>query len=148
MYNPYNQFGYPMGPQMSQPMAPQMPTNLGTQPQAQTGQQTQTIQTIQQKPLQAVCYFVKSLDDLSNVDILPGVYYLGINENGKELYVRKINSDGNVGVDTYSLTVEKKEKSELQQISDRLYNIEKQLSGLKGNKNDPRTSSSNAPNHN
>lgn len=148
MYNAYNQFGYPMGPQMPQSMpqqmTQQMQNTMGTQP----GQQTQTIQTIQQKPLQAVCYFAKSIEDLSNIDTLPGVYYLGINENGKELYVRKINSDGNVGVDTYSLTVEKKEKSELQQISDRLYNIEKQLSGLKGTKNDSRSNNSSSSNHN
>lgn len=147
MYNPYNQFGYPMGQQMN----PQMSVPMGMpnqQAQNQTNQQTQTIQTIQQKPLQAVCYFVKSIDDLSKIDTLPGVYYLGINENGKELYVRKINGDGNVGVDTYALTAEKKEKTELQQISERLSNIEKQLTGLKGIKNDPRTNNTSSSNRN
>lgn len=139
--NTYNQFGgYPMGmtPQMPQ-MAPQMPMANNQQ----ATQQTQTIQTLQQKPLQAVCYFVKSIQDLNSVDILPGVYYLGINSDGKELYVRKINDDGNIGLETYTLAVEKKEKSELQQIADRLSNIERQLSGMKGNKHDSRTNATN-----
>ena len=139
--HPYNQFGgYPMGmtPQMPQ-MAPQMPNMAPNQ----TAQQTQTIQTLQQKPLQAVCYFVKSIQDLNSVDILPGVYYLGINSDGKELYVRKINDDGNIGLETYTLAVEKKEKSELQLIADRLSNIERQLNGMKGNKHDSRTNATN-----
>jgi hypothetical protein len=124
MYNtPYNQFGY-YGQQMQQPM-PQM------YPQRQ--QQTQTIQTLEQKPLQATCYFVKSLDEFK-VDVLPGVYYLGINESANELYVRKINDLGNPELKTYRLSAERKEKTELQTIADRLSNIEKQISGLKGQK--------------
>ena len=147
MFTPtYNQFGYPMA---GQPNLGNNPMGMYGQPQVTqpNQQQAQTIQTIEQKPLQAVCYFVNSLEDFK-VDVLPGVYYLGINKNNKEMYIRKINDDGNVGLETYKLSVETKEKSELQQINDRLSNIEKYLNGLKGSKNDSRTSNTNAPNHN
>ena len=142
MYIPtYNQFGaYPQGVQ--NPNALGM---YGTLPQTQ--QQAQTIQKIEQKPLQAMCFFVKSLDDFK-VDILPGVYYLGINESAKEMYIRKMKEDGTLGLETYKLSVEKKERTELQQIVDRLSNIERQLTGLKGIKNDPRTDSSGSSNRN
>lgn len=130
MYNtPYNQFGY-YGPQMPQQLPQQLPPQVYPQRQAQ---QTQTIQTLEQKPPQATCYFVKSLDEFK-VDVLPGVYYLGINESADELYLRKINELGNPELKTYRLSSERKEKTELQTIADRLSNIEKQLNGLKGQK--------------
>lgn len=132
MYNtPYNQFGYPYQ-QMQQPVP-----NMYGQPQMplqRQAQQTQTIQTLDQKPPQATCYFVKSLDEFK-VDVLPGVYYLGINDSADELYVRKINSMGNPELKTYRLASEKKEKTELQTIAEKLSSIERQLNGLKGQKN-------------
>lgn len=128
MYNtPYNQFGYPYGQQMNPNMYGQMQQPQVRQPQ------TQTIQTLDQKPLQATCYFVKSIDDFK-VDVLPGVYYVGINDSADELYIRKINSMGNPELKTYRLASEKKEKTELQTIAEKLSNIERQLNGLKGQK--------------
>ena len=44
-----------------------------------------------------------------------------------EVYIRKVNEMGNPELKTYKLSEEKKEKSELQQINERLSNIEKQL---------------------
>lgn len=130
MYNtPYNQFGYPYGSQMPpNPVYGQQMNSQVRQPQ-----QTQTIQTLEQRPPQATCYFVKSLDEFK-VDVLPGVYYLGINESADELYVRKINEVGNPELKTYRLSAEKKEKTELQTIAEKLSNIERQINGLKGQK--------------
>ena len=105
-------------------MGMQMPT----MPQQQT--QAQTIQKIEKKPFQASCYFVKSPDEF-NVDVLPGVYYVGINESEQELYIRKINDLGNPEFKTYKISEEKKEKTELQVIAERLENIENVLKGDK-----------------
>lgn len=88
--------------------------------------QAQPIQRMEQKSPQATCYFVTSADSFK-VDVLPGIYYLGINEKNNEIYLRKINDLGNPEFKTYKLTEEKKEKSELQKINDRLLNIEKKL---------------------
>lgn len=146
MYNnTYNQFGgYPMGGQLSNQMGMYGLPHGNQQNQTQ---QAQTIQTLEQKPLQAVCYFVKSVEDFK-VDVLPGVYYLGINEDAKELYIKRIKEDGTSGLETYKLSLEKKEKTDLQIIADRLTNIEKHLTGLKGNKNDSRPNNTNAPDRN
>lgn len=106
----YNQF-YPYGVQQPMPMSPQ----------------TQPIQQFQQQMPQASCYFVKSMDELSNVRIMPNIYCMGINKDKKEIYVRRMNNDGNIEVETYSLRSESKEKSELEKISERLTNIENSL---------------------
>ena len=88
--------------------------------------QAQPIQKIEPKSPQANCYFVSSADSFK-VDALPGIYSLGINEKDNEVYIRKVNEMGNPELKTYKLSEEKKEKSELQQINERLSNIEKQL---------------------
>lgn len=88
--------------------------------------QAQPIQKMEQKSPQATCYFVDSIDSF-RVDALPGIYYLGINDKADEVYIRKINELGNPELKTYKLSEEKKEKSELQQINDKLLNIEKML---------------------
>ena len=106
MYNNYNQF-YPYG--------------------AQLPPQTQPIQQFQQQMPQASCYFVKSIDELSGIRIMPNIYCMGINKDGKEIYVRRMNNDGNIEVETYSLKSESKEKSELEKITERLTNIENSL---------------------
>lgn len=111
MYNNnFNQF-YPYGVQQPMPMPPQ----------------TQPIQQFQQQLPQASCYFVKSIDELSGIRIMPNIYCMGINKDNKEIYVRRMNNDGNIEVETYSLKSESKEKSELEKITERLTNIENSL---------------------
>ncbi|MBQ8677251.1 MAG: hypothetical protein IJ529_02135 [Alphaproteobacteria bacterium] len=58
---------------------------------------------------------------------MPNIYCMGINKDGKEIYVRRMNNDGNIEVETYSLKSESKEKSELEKITERLTNIENSL---------------------
>ena len=79
---------------------------------------------------QAYCYTVKSPADLTGINIMPNTFYIGINQDNKEIYMKKMNNDGNIEIETYSLFSEKKEKTDLQAIADRLESIEKRLSEL------------------
>ena len=104
MYGQYNQQFYP---------------NYGYQPQPQ-------VQPIQQYP-QSTCMFVNSANELNNFRVMPNTYYLGVNRDTKEIYVRKMNNDGNIEVETYTLKSEAKVKSEYELIAERLTGIEKAL---------------------
>ena len=57
--------------------------------------QQQPIQTMQIQP-QASCFFVKSASDLTGVNVMPNVFYVGLSPDNKEIYVRKMNNDGNI----------------------------------------------------
>ncbi len=94
-------------------------------------QQPQTIQNVAQtvQP-QLYSYFVKQAADLATPNIMPNTLYLGINSGQKEIYIRKMNNDGNIELETYTLSSGKKEKSELQAIVDRLDSIEQKLAEL------------------
>ena len=92
-------------------------------------QQPQAIQNMTIQP-QASCYFVKSPNDLNGINVMPNTFYLGINTDSNEIYVRKMNNDGLVDIKTYTLQSEKKEKTDFQAIFDRLDGIEKKLNEL------------------
>lgn len=92
-------------------------------------QQQQPIQSLNVQP-QSQCYFVRSPNDLSTVNVMPNFYYLGINPDANEIYVKRMNNDGLIEMKTYSLQSEKKEKTEFQEVFDRLDGIEKKLSEL------------------
>lgn len=102
-------------------------------PMAQQMQQpTQTIQQLnQQVQKQASCYFVKAAQELASVNVQPNVYYLGINSDKSEIYVRRMNNDGNIEAETYVKASEQKEKTEMQKILERLDAIEKKLPEVK-----------------
>lgn len=61
---------------------------------------------------------------------MPNVYYVGLSPDNKEIYVRKMNNDGNIELETYALKAEQKQKTELQTIAERLEAIEKRLSTM------------------
>lgn len=91
-------------------------------------QPTQTIgQLGQQVQKQAACYFVKDPSELASLNVMPGVFYLGINRENKEIYVRRMNNDGNIELEQYTLSVGKKEKTDIQEVLERLNVIEKKL---------------------
>lgn len=99
--------------------------------------QPQTIQNVnQQVQKQASCYFVKAPEELAGVNIMPNIFYLGINREGKEIYVRRMNNDGNIELETYTLVSGKREKNELQAIVDRLNSIESKIAEIKGGSNE------------
>lgn len=104
------------------------------------GQMPQPVQRMGEQNPQASCFFVKSADEFK-VDVLPGVIYLGINDKDSELYVRKINDLGNPEFKIYKLVADKKEKTEMQQIVDKLDSIldiikEKEDGTIAGNETD------------
>ena len=81
----------------------------------------QPIQSISQPAQrQVITYGVKSASELANIPVMPNTIYLGINSDGKELYVRQMNLDGNVELNTYALINGTKEKTELQAIADKI----------------------------
>ena len=99
--------------------------------------QTQAIQNVnQQVQKQAACYFVKAPEELAGVNIMPNIFYLGINRDNKEIYIRRMNNDGNIELETYTLASGKKEKNELQAIVDRLNSIESKIAEIKGGNNE------------
>lgn len=92
---------------------------------------SQTIQNISRNiQPQSYCYFVNSPSDLNGINVMPNTFYLGINSDRNEIYMRCMNNDGLIDVKTYSLHSEKKEKTDFQAIFDRLDSIEKKISDI------------------
>ena len=107
---------------------PQMQRSVVQQPQ---GLHTQTIQSITQPvQQQIVTYFVKSANELASIQVVPNVLYLGINGDGKELYVRKMNLDGNVELETYGLINGTKEKTEIQTITEKIEEMKQMIAAI------------------
>ena len=106
--NPYNNYPY----------MPYMP-------------QAQQAQTIQHLPQQAepkiITYSVESAEQLSTITPLPNTVYLGINNKGEKIFVRRMNNDGLTETKTYSLITEQTKKTDTQEILERISNIEKKL---------------------
>lgn len=105
MYN-YNNFGFNNG------------YNSYQQPIQNVTQQVQT---------QASCYFVKSPEELAGLNVMPNVFYLGINRDKKEVYIRRMNNDGNIEVENYSLSQGKEEKTDLKKILEEIELIKKKI---------------------
>lgn len=70
---------------------------------------------------------VKSINDLAKYRVGPNMSYMGLNEDAKEIYVRRMNNDGNIESETYTLKSEEKEKSQLEIISEQLADIKNAL---------------------
>lgn len=101
------------------------------------GQQVQPIQPIQTIQQQAQCSFVTSVDDMAKFQVQPNVSSIGINPVAKEIYVRKMNNDGNIELESYCLKSEKKELSEMQAVVEKLDSIAKQLAEISKPKGEP-----------
>lgn len=89
-------------------------------------QPTQTIGQINTQK-QAACYFVRTPEELAGLNVMPGVFYLGINRDNKEVYIRRMNNDGNIELEQYVLSAGRKEKTDIKAILERLESIEKRL---------------------
>lgn len=92
-------------------------------------QQATPIQNLNVQP-QSQCYFVRSPNELANINVMPNYYYLGINTDSNEIYVKRMNNDGLIEVKTFALKSEQKEKTDFQAIFDRLDGIEQKLSEI------------------
>lgn len=105
--------------------------------------QSQPIQTIQQTTPQSQCYFVNSKEEMQNIQPIPNIFYIGINRQAKEVYIRAWNNNGIIDFDTYSLTDGKQENTELKSIMDKLNEIENKLREKAHESDDPNVSPTN-----
>lgn len=58
---------------------------------------------------------------------MPNVFYLGINRDKKEVYIRRMNNDGNIEVENYALTTGKEEKTDLKKILEEINLIKQKI---------------------
>lgn len=92
--------------------------------------QGQPIQNLnQQNQPQASCYFVSSPDELNGVNLMPNNIYLGINQNTKEVYIRRMDNNGLAQLETYTMTANVEEKNEYKLILEQLTEINQKLGG-------------------
>lgn len=85
-------------------------------------------QTIQNMNPQAVCYFVNRPDELNTIqNIMPNNLYLGINTSANEIYVRRMNNDGLIQLETYTLSSNVEEKNDYKLILEQLTAINEKL---------------------
>ena len=106
MNYPYNYYG--------QPMMPQMPQGV-------------PIQSIQQVQKSAQFYTVEDAQELDGIKPTLNVLYVGFNKKGKKIYVKQLNNDGLISLETYELANDKKEKSELEAILEKINSLESKL---------------------
>lgn len=106
MNYPYNYYG--------QPMMPQMPQGV-------------PVQSIQQVQKSAQFYTVEDAQELDGIKPTLNVLYVGFNKKGKKIYVKQLNNDGLISLETYELANDKKEKSELEAILEKINSLETKL---------------------
>ena len=105
-------------------MWPQQPIYQGYYPQQ--AQQTQSV-PVQSLQKSAQFYSVEGPQDLDNIRPVLNVMYFGVNSKSKEIYLKQINNDGRVSIETYSLATDKKEKSELETVLDKISELENKI---------------------
>lgn len=118
MWTPYNPY-YP---------APQMPIQ-------------QPVPNIAQKSAQ--CYFVNDMRDLEQIRPSLNTMYVGINKDKNEIYVRQLNTNGLIDVNTYGLKSGTQEKDQYATILERLERIENKFN-VKGQQDERNNANANA----
>ena len=91
--------------------------------------QAQPIQQLPQQHMEqrVVSYFVDSAEQLSTLNPMPNIIYLGINTRDQKIFVRRMNNDGLMEIKTYSVVGEQTKKTDTQEILSRLEAIEKKI---------------------
>ena len=74
-----------------------------------------------------ISYTVDSAEQLATLPPVPNTIYLGMTRDSTKIFQRRMNNDGLMEAKTYSLVVEQTKKTELQEILDRITNIEKTI---------------------
>ena len=74
-------------------------------------------------------YTVDSVEQLSSLPPVPNTIYMGISRDGSKVFQRRMNNDGLMEVKTYTLMVEQTKKTDMQEILDRISEIEKKIGG-------------------
>lgn len=92
-------------------------------------QQPQPIQQLPQQHMEqrVVSYFVDSAEQLSTLNPMPNIIYLGISHDGGKIFQRRMNNDGLVEMKTFSLQLDQTKKTDSQEILSRLEAIEKKI---------------------
>lgn len=91
--------------------------------------QAQPIQQLPQQHMEqrVVSYFVDNAEQLSTINPMPNIIYLGINTRDHKIFMRRMNNDGLMEVRTYSIVNEQTKKTDMQEILGRLDAIEKKI---------------------
>lgn len=91
--------------------------------------QAQPIQQLPQQHMEqrVVSYFVDNAEQLSTINPMPNIIYLGINTHDQKIFVRRMNNDGLMEVRTYSVVNEQTKRTDSQEILSRLEAIEKKI---------------------
>lgn len=121
-------------------MWPQQPIYPGYYPQQAAQPQSIPVQQLQKS---AQFYSVESPQDLDGIRPNLNVMYFGFNGKKKEIYVKQLMNDGLVSVETYSLAGNKKEKSELETVLEKISELENKLIN-KGGQNVPNNATNGA----
>lgn len=74
-----------------------------------------------------ISYTVDSIEQLSTLPPMPNTIYLGIARDGSKIFQRRMNNDGLMETKTYSLVMEQTKKTEMQEVLERIANIEKKM---------------------
>lgn len=74
-----------------------------------------------------ISYTVDSVEQLATLPPVPNTVYLGISRDGSKIFQRRMNNDGLMEVKTFSLVVEQTKKTDMQEILERISNIEKKM---------------------
>lgn len=84
-------------------------------------------QPVQHLEPRVLPYIVDSVDQLSSFQPAPNTIYVGVARDGTKVFQRRMNNDGLMETKTYSLINEQTKKTDIQEVLDRLSNIEKKL---------------------
>lgn len=96
--------------------------NNGYYPQAQAMQHLP--QSIDPKIMPCM---IDTAEQMATIPPMPNTIYLGLARDGGKIFQRRMNNDGLLETKTYVLVGEQTKKTDIQEILERLTNIEKKL---------------------
>ena len=89
----------------------------------------QQMPQIQHVEPRILSYTVDSIEQLATLPPMPNTIYLGLARDGGKIFQRRMNNDGLMEIKTFSLVVEQTKKTDMQEILDRISEIEKKIGG-------------------
>lgn len=89
----------------------------------------QQMPQIQHVEPRILSYTVDSIEQLATLPPMPNTIYLGLARDGSKIFQRRMNNDGLMEIKTFSLVVEQTKKTDMQEILDRISEIEKKIGG-------------------
>ena len=71
------------------------------------------------------CYYVSSPKDLDKIQVSYGTLYIGINNDKKEIYIKQMNNNGLIDLNTYAMQSGEQQKNEYTVILEKLDELTK-----------------------